>query len=100
MVLESVPGAGDHDTWQGFACAARDASGYARGSELFHDALFPCEGCGHGGQARPQGRCRNGCAYFNQTEHLYSEESPIESVPFAKKFALLDEVDAFVHEQD
>ena len=32
--------------------------------------------------------------------HLYSDDNPSESVPFAKKAELLEEVDAFVREQD
>ena len=92
---------GDFDTRQGFGlrCVAGDASGYAHGSELSHDALSRARDAvtavkrGHEGVVAMD-------APVSTNRHLYSEDNPIESVPFAKKVALLEEVDAFVREKD
>ena len=92
---------GDFDARQGFGlrCVAGDASGYAHGSELSHDALSRARNAviavrrGHEGAIAMD-------APVSTNRHLYSEDNPIESVSFAKKVALLEEVDAFVREQD
>ena len=92
---------GDLDTRLGFGlrCVTGDASGYAHGSEFSHDALSRARDAvvavkrGYKGVVAMD-------APVSTNRHLYPEDNLIESVPFSKKVALLEEIDAFVREQD
>ena len=92
---------GDFDTRQGFGlrCVVGDTSGYAHGSEISHDVLFRASDAVTGVKRGHEGIIAMD-APVSANRHLYSEDSPIESVAFAKKIALLEEVDAFIREQD
>ena len=92
---------GDFDTRQGFGlrCVSGDASGYAHGNELSHEALRRAAGAV---VAAKQGR--EGVVAMDApvatNRHLYSEDNPIEEVSFERKVALLEEIDAFLRAQD
>ena len=92
---------GDFDTRQGFGlrCVVDDASGYAHGSELSYDALSRARSAVVAVKHGHEGVVAMG-APSSTNRHLYSEDNPIEAVPFARKVALLEEVDAFVRAQD
>ena len=92
---------GDFDTRQGFGlrCVSGEASGYAHGNELSHEALRRAASAVI---AAKQGR--EGVVAMRSpvatNRHLYSEDNPIEEVPFERKVALLEEIDAFLRAQD
>ena len=92
---------GDFDASQGFGlrCVAGEASGYAHANELSHAALRRASEAavaarrGHAGAlAMPAPPATN--------RHLYAEDNPIEAVPFAKKLALLQDIDEFLRARD
>jgi len=88
------------DTMQGFGLRAvsGDATGYAHASEISEDALRRAAATvravrsGHGGQfaAAPSPTNRS----------LYTDDNPLEAVPFEAKVKLLAEIDAYARKKD
>jgi TldD protein len=88
------------DTAKGFGLRAvlGDTSAYAHASDLSHDAIARASRTvgaiksGHAGSAAegPQGT----------NARLYTDENPLELMPFADKVKLLGEIDAFARAKD
>jgi TldD protein len=88
------------DTSQGFGLrsVAGDVTGFAHASALDEQALkraaetVKAVRTGRGGKADESPRGTN--------RLLYADDNPIDSVPFAKKVALLQEIDAYVRAKE
>lgn len=88
------------DTSQGFGLrsVAGDVTGFAHASALDEQALkraaetVKAVRTGRGGKADESPRGTN--------HLLYADDNPIDSVPFAKKVALLQEIDAYVRAKE
>lgn len=88
------------DTNQGFGLRAvsDESTGYAHGSELSEDAI---RRAAHTVQAVHMGK--SGTVSQNPTRTnltLYTDESPLNLVPFGEKVALLAEIDAYARAKD
>lgn len=92
---------GDFDTCQGFGlrCVAGEASGYAHSSELSRAALVRAADAAVAAKRGHEGALAMD-APVSTNRHLYAEDNPIENVSFARKVALLEEIDAFLRDRD
>ncbi|SDG40413.1 TldD protein [Limimonas halophila] len=89
-----------YDTSQGFGlrAVADDAAGYAHANELSEAAI---KRAGDTVRAVHQGYSGHMAEHpIGTNRHLYADDNPLSAIPFARKVALLEEIDAYARARD
>jgi TldD protein len=88
------------DTSQGFGLRAvsGEAAAYAHATELSHDAVGRAAKTVQAVKTGQSGNVADGPAGTNR--QLYTDENPLNSMPFAEKAKLLAEIDAYARSKD
>ncbi len=88
------------DTSQGFGLRAvsGEAAAYAHATELSHDAVARAAKTVQAVKTGQSGKAAEGPAGTNR--QLYTDENPLNSMPFADKAKLLAEIDAYARSKD
>jgi len=88
------------DTSQGFGLRAvsGEAAAYAHATELSHDAVGRAAKTVQAVKTGQSGTAADGPAGTNK--QLYTDENPLNSMPFADKVKLLAEIDAYARSKD